>query len=232
MKPEEFPSGRAGQVVRSPAGYWGFVPGALPPQIDYSLSLIRLLSEARGLLGELAGLGRMLPNPHLLVGPAIRREAVLSSRIEGTEAGLEELFFFEADPEEPPRRPDVREVHNYVVALEYGLQRIETPPPVDAMTEALGQWERYIHTPDETPELVRLALIHYQFEAVHPFVDGNGRVGRLLINLLLSHWQMLPQPLLYLSAFFEEHRDEYYRSGSFCAACGSSPATRCAPPGG
>ncbi len=86
------------------------------------------------------------------------------------------------------------------------------PPPVDAMTEALGQWERYIHTPDETPELVRLALIHYQFEAIHPFVDGNGRVGRLLISLLLSHWQLLPQPLLYLSAFFEEHREEYYRT--------------------
>src|SRR5207237_1449145 len=73
------------------------------------------------------------------------------------------------------------------------------PPPVDAMTEALGQWERYIHTPEETPELVRLALIHYQFEAIHPFVDGNGRVGRLLISLLLSHWQILPHPLLYLS---------------------------------
>jgi Fic family protein len=261
MKPEEFPSRRAGQVVRSPAGYWAFVPRALPPRIDYSLSLIRLLSEARGILGELAGLGRMLPNPHLLVGPAIRREAVLSSRIEGTEAGLEDLYLFEADPAEPPRRPDVREVHNYVIALEYGLQRMETlpvslrlvreiheklmegvrggqalpgqfrttqnwigrpgclldeatyvPPPVDAMTEALGQWERYIHTPDETPELVRVALIHYQFEAIHPFVDGNGRVGRLLISLLLSHWDILPQPLLYLSAFFEEHRDEYYRA--------------------
>jgi Fic family protein len=151
MQPEEYPSRRAGQVVRSPAGYWAFVPNTLPPQIAYSLSLIRLLSEARGLLDELAGLGRMLPNPHLLVGPAIRREAVLSSRIEGTEAGLEELYLFEADPEEPPRRPDVREVHNYVTALEYGLQRIAFfEEHRDAYHRGLlrvsqhGEWERRI----------------------------------------------------------------------------------------
>lgn len=261
MTPEAFPSRRAGQVVRMPAGYWVFVPHPLPPTIDYTLPLIRLLAEARGALGELAGLGRMLPNPHLLVSPAIHREAVLSSRIEGTQADLEDLYLFEADPGETPRRSDVREVHNYVTALEYGLQRLEAlpislrllreiherlmagvrgghvapgqfrttqnwigrpgcllteatyvPPPVDSMTEALGHWEQYLHTPDETSELVRLALTHYQFEAIHPFVDGNGRLGRLLIGLLLCHWQLLPQPLLYLSAFFEAHRDEYYRS--------------------
>src|SRR5262249_13565863 len=85
------------------------------------------------------------------------------------------------------------------------------PPPVEYMKEALGNWERYIHEPAEAPEVIRLALLHYQFEAIHPFVDGNGRVGRLLISLLLCHWGLLSQPLLYLSAFFEEHRDDYYR---------------------
>lgn len=222
--------------------------------------MARLLAEAALALGELAGIGRMLPNPHHLVGPAVRREAVLSSRIEGTESGMEDLLFFEAEPHEPPGKPDVREVHNYVLALEYGLQRLETlpvslrlvrelhhrlldgvrgnhatpgefrttqnwigppgcnlheatyvPPPEDQLLEVLADWERYVHGEDDAHPLVRLAYIHYQFEAIHPFGDGNGRVGRLLISLLLVHWGLLPQPLLYLSAFFERYRDDYYR---------------------
>jgi Fic family protein len=260
MKREDFSSSRAGRVVRTPRSYSAFIPNRLPPTLEYSPRLIRRLSEADRLLGELAGLGRDLPNPYLLVNPAIHREAVLSSRIEGTDAELEDLYLFEVEPNEPPNKPDVREVHNYVVALEYGLKRLATlpvslrlvrelherlmsgvrgghatpgefrttqnwigppgcllneatflPPPPEELITALGEWEEYIHRSEEIPELVRLAMIHYQFEAIHPFVDGNGRVGRLLITLLLCHWELLPQPLLYLSAFFEEHGNEYYR---------------------
>jgi Fic family protein len=260
MKPEEFTSERAGKIFRTPRDYFAFVPYPLPPSITYSLELIRLLADAAGSLGELAGLGRMLANPYSLVNPALHQEAVLSSRIEGTLTEIEDLFIFEADPNEQPDKPDVREVHNYVVALEYGLQRLATlpvslrlvreiherlmagvrggqaipgefrttqnwigrpgallnsasfvPPPQEELQRVLGEWESYIHSEDETHPLIRLAFIHYQFEAIHPFVDGNGRVGRLLLILLLCHWGLLPQPLLYLSAFFERHRDDYYR---------------------
>lgn len=260
MKPDAFQSDRAGRVIKVATGYWAFVPQPLPPTLDYTPALLRLLTEAQHSLGELAGAGRFLDNPYLLVGPAMHREAVLSSRIEGTQSDLEDLFVFEADPDQPPERPDVREVSNYVLALEHGLRRLSdlpvsvrliremharlmegvrgqhalpgefrttqnwigppgrllteatfVPPPVEEMKEALGAWEKYLHSDDLTPPLVRLAFAHYQFEAIHPFVDGNGRIGRLLISLLLHHWELLPQPLLYLSAFFERHRGDYYR---------------------
>jgi Fic family protein len=232
------------------------------------------LSEADRALGELVGLGRTLPNPHLLIRPFVRREAVLSSRIEGTRASLSDLYAYEAAqpmggrqgavgsdaPPTPGELPaDVREVANYVRALEYGLERLaalplslrliremhgrllqgvrgETqtpgefrrsqnwigppgctpneatyvPPPVIEMTEGLDALEKFLHAPSRLPPLLRLGLIHYQFEAIHPFLDGNGRIGRLLITLLLCAWDLLPQPLLYLSAFFEAHRTEYY----------------------
>jgi Fic family protein len=203
---------------------------------------------------------RTLPNPHLLIAPFVRREAVLSSRIEGTQAGFSDLIFFEAAPSAKPPIEDVKEVANYVSALEHGLARLKdlpvslrliretherlmhgvrgasmtpgefrrsqnwigppgctladaafVPPPVAEMTQALSDFEKYLHEPPVLPPLVRLALIHYQFEAIHPFVDGNGRIGRLLITLLLCVEGLLPQPLLYLSAFFERHRQEYYR---------------------
>src|SRR5438046_775264 len=128
MQPADFVSTRGGRVIRTPRDYWAFLPHPLPPPIDYPLSLVRLLSEAERALGELAGVGRTIPNPYLLINPAIYREAVLSSRIEGTTADLEDLLIFEADPQEPPDMPDVREVHNYVVALRYGLERLETLP--------------------------------------------------------------------------------------------------------
>lgn len=215
-------------------------------------------------IGELAGIGHHLPNPQLLLRPFVRREAVLSSRIEGTQADIEDLYAFEAGQlplpgiaTTPPA--DVREVFNYVQALEHGLKRLQSfplslrlirelheqlmtgvrgeyatpghfrrsqnwigppgstlsdatfvPPPVEQMYEALNALELYLHEEDHTPPLIRLALIHYQFEAIHPFVDGNGRIGRLLISLLLVHWNVLPLPLLYLSAYFENHRQSYY----------------------
>jgi len=268
MNPDIFrnsPSGRVIQVGQGPAAYWACVPNPLPPPLSFDAPLIRQLSDADRALGELAGLGRSLPNPHLLIQPFIRREAVLSSRIEGTQADLADLYAFEAGQlplpgiKPAPPEDDVREVHNYVRALEYGLQRLNTlpvslrlirevherllqgvrgnqatpgefrhtqnwigpagcslndapfvPPPVEEMHAALNALEQYLHTEDNLPPLIRLALIHYQFEAVHPFIDGNGRIGRLLISLLSVHWDLLPSPLLYLSAFFEKHRQDYY----------------------
>jgi Fic family protein len=221
--------------------------------------LVRTLSEADRALGELAGLGHTMPNPHILIGPFLRQEAVLSSRIEGTVADLSDLYVYEAGPAAKSDDSDVREVHNYVAALEYGLERLDdlpislrlirelheflmqgvrgeratpgefrqvqnwigrrrcalpeadfVPPPVPEMHEALDALERYIHSEAVYPPLVRLALIHYQFETIHPFLDGNGRIGRLLITLLLASWKLLPVPLLYLSAYFERRRETYY----------------------
>lgn len=268
MNPELFrdsPSGRPIQVGQGEIAYWAFVPNSLPPTLVFDAGLIRLLSDADRALGELAGLGRALPNPHLLINPFIRREAVLSSRIEGTQTDLADLYAFEAGQlalpglKPTPAQADAREVLNYVRALEYGLERLSelpislrfiretharlmegvrgnqatpgefrrtqnwigapgctlndatyVPPPVVEMNAALDAFEKYLHSEDELPPLVRLALIHYQFEAIHPFIDGNGRIGRLLISLLLVHWNLLPLPLLYLSAFFEQHRQAYY----------------------
>jgi Fic family protein len=260
------PSGRLVKVGRGEAAYYAFIPHPLPPAIEWNVELVGVLSMADRAIGELAGLGRSLPNPHLLIGPFVRREAVLSSRIEGTQADLPHLYAYEAGQlalpgfEPPPLEADVREVINYVRALEYGLQRIQelpvslrllrelherllkgvrgeaatpgefrrtqnwigapgctlreaqfVPPPPDELLPALDAFEKYIHSDQETPLLIRLALLHYQFEAIHPFVDGNGRIGRLLISLLLVHWGLLPLPLLYLSAWFEKHRPQYYR---------------------
>ena len=260
VTPQNVQSTRAGEASRQATGYWAYVPKPLPPELAYSQPLIKLLDEAARALGELAGLGRTLPNPWFLVQPAVRREAVLSSRIEGTISTLGDLFRYEAEPQEMAHQADVKEVHNYVVALEHGLTRLATlplslrlirelherlmrgvrgdhalpgefrttqnwigppgamlaeatyvPPPVPQMHDALDAFERYLHADTDMPPLVRLAVIHVQFEMIHPFVDGNGRVRRLLIALLLVHWELLPQPLLYLSAFFDRYRDDYYR---------------------
>ncbi len=259
MNPEEFRASTSGKMIRTIEGYWAFGPNPLPPAIEYDREMVRLISEADRGLGRLAGIGQLLPNPHLLIAPYVRREAVLSSRIEGTQASLSDLLLFEAAEEEPPRTPDVQEVRNYVRAMEYGLKRLEklplslrlvreiharlmegvrgkkrspgefrqvqnwigppgcslaeatfVPPPVPEMYAALDEWEKFLHNAKDIPLLVQCALIHYQFEAIHPFVDGNGRVGRLLITFFLCERGELPQPLLYLSAFFEQHRAEYY----------------------
>jgi Fic family protein len=268
VNPDKFrnsPSGRVIQIGQGETAYWAFVPNPLPPPLTFDAALIRLLSDADRALGELAGLGRALSNPHLLINPFIRREAVLSSRIEGTQADLADLYAFEAGQlalpglKPAPAEADVREVFNYVRALEYGLERLSAlpvslrlirevharlmedvrgnqatpgefrrtqnwigapgctlndatfvPPPVDEMNAALDALEKYLHAEDDTPPLVRLAFIHYQFEAIHPFIDGNGRIGRLLISLLSVYWNLLPLPLLYLSAFFEQQRQDYY----------------------
>jgi Fic family protein len=262
MDSTRFRSPEAGRIIRTETGYQAFVPAPLPPAIAWSGALVLALSRADAALSELSGIGSQLPNPHLLIDPYVRREAVLSSRIEGTQASLSDLFLDEIDPERAETsRDDVREVRNYVTALEYGLARlgdlplsvrlireihellmegargghatpgeirrsqnwigppgstIETaeyvPPPPDEMREALSDWERFLHVRDAMPDLVQCALAHEQFEAIHPFLDGNGRIGRLLITLFLVERGRLPQPLLYLSAYFEANRTAYYDS--------------------
>ncbi|HRQ38181.1 MAG TPA: Fic family protein [Chloroflexota bacterium] len=260
MKPEDFQDNAPGYVIHHPSGYWAFVPAPLPPTLSWSAKLITTLSAADRSLGELAGLSNALPDPHLLIQPFMRREAVLSSRIEGTRASLTDLYAYEAVQLSLFEFPaDVQEVRNYVQTLAYGLERLATlpvslrlmrelherlmtgvrgeqwtpgefrrsqnwigppgstletatyiPPPVEQMHLALHDLETFIHATDNLPPLVKLGLVHYQFEAIHPFLDGNGRVGRLLMSLLLADWDLLPQPMLYLSAFFEEHRQAYY----------------------
>jgi len=248
-----------GKTIRSPGGYQAFVPDPLPPEIKWTPNLVRALSDADRLVGRLAGEGGRLPNPHLLMRPFVRREAVLSSRIEGTQATLGELLAAEAGAVVERSPEDLREVGNYVVALEHGLGRLnklplslrlvrelhekllervrgghatpgefrrsqnwigppgctlETatyiPPPPTEMVTCLGEWEKFLHD-TQLPPLLQIALVHYQFEAIHPFLDGNGRVGRLLITLFLVERSILPTPLLYLSAFFEATRQDYYQ---------------------
>jgi Fic family protein len=243
-----------------PTGHAAFIPANLPPALIYDNSLILSLSRADAALSELAGLGRYLPNPHLLIASYVRREAVLSSRIEGTKASLSDLLINEMEqPTQRTEDDDVREVRNYVAAMEHGLDRlrklplslrlvreiharlmkgvrgdfatpgefrrsqnwigpsgstIETapyvPPPPEHLDDLLGDWERFLHERDVFPDLVQCAIMHEQFEAIHPFLDGNGRLGRLLITLFLIDRGRMPQPLLYLSAYIEAHRQDYY----------------------
>ena len=252
-----FKKSPSGNLIKATGGYWAFVPGPLPPKLEWDDTLVSVMSRADIALGTLSGLGETLPNPHLLIYPFIRREAVLSSRIEGTQSSLSDLLLFEATQVE--KQSDVREVQNYVSAMEYGLKRLYelplslrfirelhgvlmegvrgqhatpgkfrqsqnwigspgavlneatyVPPPVPEMLDCLNQLEKFLHTETRLPPLVEAALVHYQFEAIHPFLDGNGRIGRLLVTLLLCQRNVLSKPLLYLSAFFEQHRPEYY----------------------
>jgi Fic family protein len=217
------------------------------------------LADAEAALGRLAGAGRLLPNPQLIVGPYLRREAVASTRIEGTQASLAEVF--DAEASDLPLGPDVEEVINYVQAMETGLQRLQwlpvstrliremhavilagvrgrerqpgelratqnwigapgatintatfVPPPPVELGALLDDLEAFVHEEPRMPPLVQAALLHYQFETIHPFLDGNGRLGRLLVVFFLVVRGRLPQPLLYLSPFFETRRDQYYRA--------------------
>lgn len=258
----QFHSSAAGRIVTTPEGYDAFVPAPLPPTLEYGQDLVLALSRADAALSELSIAGEQLPNPHLLIAPYLRQEAVLSSRIEGTRTTLSELLMDEVAAAPPERDPnDLREVRNYIDALEYGLARLSelplslrfvrelherlmqgvrgthatpgefrrsqnwigrpgstlatatyVPPPVIEMNAALADWELFLHDRTSLPDLVQCALIHEHFEAIHPFLDGNGRVGRLLITLFLTERGRLTQPLLYLSAYIEAHRNEYYEA--------------------
>jgi Fic family protein len=261
MRQEDFTRAAPGTLVQAPGAsgnYWAFVPNPLPPTFDLTIELVRILAEAHQALGELNGVGRMLPNPDLLIGPSVRCEAVASSRIEGTTTNFQQLLVYEADPTRPEDAADREEVSNYVRALKYGLERLNAlpvslrlmcevherlmagvrggdqrpgvfrdrqnmiarhgqtpaearfvPPPVPAMYQTLDQLEKFIAYPSGLPVLVELGLIHYQFETIHPFLDGNGRLGRLLISLLLCERRCLGHPLLYLSSYLERNRESY-----------------------
>lgn len=247
-----------GRFVRGSGGYTAFVPAPLPPPLAWDGELVAALSNADRAIGRLAGEGRRFPNPEIFIVPFLRREAVLSSRIEGTRTTLEELLAAQAGVQVGRGSEDLEEVENYVDALEYGLERLDTlplslrlireiherlmrgvrgdtatpgefrrsqnwigppgctlndasyvPPPVDELMGCLDALERFLHD-DRLPPLVHAGLAHAQFEAIHPFLDGNGRVGRLLISLLLVEREILPSPLLYLSAYFEASREDYY----------------------
>jgi Fic family protein len=260
MNPADFRDPRAGTIVQAAGGYAAFIPAPLPPAIAYDADLVLALSRADSALSELSGIGRQLPNPHLLIAPYVRREAVLSSRIEGTRASLSDLLLDEAE-DDRPADADVREVRNYVEAMEYGLERLRdlplslrlvselherlmrgtrgghatpgefrrsqnwigpagstpatapyVPPPPDRLMECLADWESFLHLRASLPDLIQCAVMHEQFEAIHPFLDGNGRLGRLLITLFLVERGRLAQPLLYLSAYIEAHRQDYYQA--------------------
>ena len=261
MKAEAFKSPETGKVVYGPSGYAAFVPASLPPAIQYDNNLVLALSRADTALSELSGLGRNLPNPHLLINPYMRREAVLSSRIEGTHTTLTGLLREEVAEEDAFRSKDadMREVRNYVTALEYGLRNLGqlslslrmvrelhrrllngvrgqqhrpgefrtvqncvgpagsdeftapyVPPPVEYLNACLNDWEQFAHQAGTVPDLIQCALLHEQFEAIHPFGDGNGRLGRLLIILFLMDRGRLAQPLLYPSDYIETHKETYY----------------------
>jgi Fic family protein len=252
---------RAGRYVNQLEGYRAFIPRPLPPvpPVDYDDEMLTLLSEADRALGRLDGSTDVLPNPDLFVFMYVRREAALSSQIEGTQASLIDLLEFEAQAAEPERPVDVEEIASYVAAMNYGLDRLQelpvslrlireiherllsgvrgsertpgefrrsqnwigppgctlaqatyVPPPVEEMKNALGKWEAFIHDQQPMPTLIRVGLAHAQFETIHPFLDGNGRVGRLLITFLLVENRILARPLLYLSHFFKQHRQRYY----------------------
>ena len=258
MRPEDFTANAPGRVVRSTLGHWVYEPDPLPPEFAYTRELAAVLSRADHALGGLGGLGRFLPNPDLLIRPFIRREAVLSSRIEGTVTRLDQLLLFEAASDPAEAGDDMAEVLNYVAALDFGLEQLAAgvpiglwllrgihqrlmsgvrgeskrpgefrecsvligrthryedarfvPPGYQSVEPMMRELERYLRDPGESTVVVQIALAHYQFEAIHPFMDGNGRLGRLLITLLLCERGVLPRPLLYLSAYLEAHSTEY-----------------------
>ena len=259
MNKDDFHAPQVGKVVYTPWEYWAFIPTPLPPDILYDPHLVLALSRADAALSELSGLGRHVINPHLLIASYIRKEAVLSSRIEGTRAGIADLLINDLETSDSSSSADLKEVQNYVTALEYGIERLNSlplslrlvreiharlmegvrggnatpgefrhsqnwigpagstlaeapyvPPPADEMMDCLAKWELFLQDHGNIPELIQCALLHEQFEAIHPFLDGNGRVGRLLITLFLIERGRLSQPLLYLSAYIEARRQEYY----------------------
>lgn len=256
-----FPKDRAGGFITQPEGYASFVPKPLPPDppLELDSDLLRLLEESVGELGRLDGVAKVIPDPDFFVSMYVRREAVLSSQIEGTQSTLEDLLELELESDRKDRSSDAYEIVNYVHAMNFGLDRIKElplslrlireihkellrdgrgsnatpgefrrtqnwigpegaglkqatfiPPSVSDMKRALHDFELYLHAEDSYSTLIDVGLTHAQFETIHPFLDGNGRVGRLLNIFLLVHQGILRKPLLYLSYYFKLHRTEYY----------------------
>jgi Fic family protein len=242
-----------------------FIPVTLPPAkpvLELRGDSDDLLRAAEEALGRLELAGEMVPSVDWFIYGFVRKEAVVSSQIEGTQATLVDLLEFEAQGAEPTGPDaDVREVCNYLEALDFARNQLTTegglplsmrllnqthallmqgvrgadrlpgevrrsqnwiggtrpgnaafvPPPPHVLPELLTEFEKYMHVSNDLPELVRAGLLHVQFETIHPYLDGNGRIGRLLVTLLLEQWGLLSRPLLYLSLYFKRHRDEYYR---------------------
>ena len=255
-------SQRAGRYVRQSGGYKAFIPAPLPPSPPVNLTgdLQTLLADANLALGRLDGSIQTLPNPDLFVFMYVRKEAVLSSQIEGTQSSLQDLLAAEAKILDPAdARSDVDEVVNYVRAMNFGLARLSelpvsvrlireihtklvagargahrtpgelrrtqnwigpagsnlaeasfVPPPPQEVPEQLSGLEHFLHSDHSLPLLISIGLAHSQFETIHPFLDGNGRIGRLLITFLLCEGKVLHKPVLYLSHYFKRHRSDYY----------------------
>ncbi len=252
---------RAGRYVQQPTGYRAFMPAVLPPDPPVRLQgeLQSLLSIADRALGRLDGSIHTLPHPDLFVAMYVRKEAVLSSQIEGTQSSLQDVLAAEAKVLDAHRPSDVDEVFNYIAAMNHGLDRLPTlpvsvrlireiherllqgvrgnhltpgqlrtsqnwigphgctlneatfvPPPPHEVPKLLSDLERFLHADTDLPLLIKIGLAHAQFETIHPFLDGNGRVGRLLITFLLCEKKVLVKPVLYLSWYFKRHRQEYY----------------------
>lgn len=252
---------RAGKYVKQLAGYQAFIPNPLPPDPPLELDdeLLALLSVADQSVGRLDSVSDMLPNSDLFVSMYVRKEAVLSSQIEGTQATLVDVLEYEANFGHNQLILDVLETINYVNALNEGLKRLEelplsnrlfreihgilmqrvrgqekspgyfretqnwigppgctlgnatyVPPPPHEMTVAMGELESFLNAQTSMPLLIKCGLAHGQFEMIHPFLDGNGRLGRLLITFLLCEKKVLTRPLLYLSSYFRQHQAEYY----------------------
>ena len=252
---------RAGQYVQQIEGYKAFIPNKLPPtpEILMDQEMWNLLSQADRALGRLDGATDALPNPDLFVFMYVRKEAVLSSQIEGTQASLIDVLEFESQALEPENPQEVAEVVNYIAAINYGLERLKNlpvslrlireihqelmkevrgaelnpgefrrsqnwigaggcslaeatyvPPPPHEMLKSLDNLEKFLHDSQPMPTLIKVGLAHAQFETIHPFLDGNGRTGRLLITFLLCQQNILQRPLLYISYYFKKYRAEYY----------------------
>jgi cell filamentation protein, protein adenylyltransferase len=259
MKLERYRSTPLGEARLTPGrhGYVAYFPAPIPRELSLPASTVRLLGDAEGALGQLAGVDRLVPNPDLLLRPYLLREALSSTRIEGTRASMAEVF--ESDAAGGAPNADVEEVVNYVAAMRWGLKRLDTlpistrllcemhrrlmdgvrgrelapgelrksqnwigapgstvetaqfvPPPPGELGKLLADWERFAHEEPAMPLLVQNALLHSQFETIHPFLDGNGRLGRLLLVFFLVARDRIATPLLYLSAYLERHRQDYY----------------------
>lgn len=255
-------SNRAGAIMNTPTGYSAFIPAKLPPNppIVIDAEMQNLLSLADRKLGRLDGITQILPNPELFVAMYVKKEAVLSAQIEGTQASLVDVLNASPENEASDKaHNDVREVVNYVNAIYWGIENLDklplslrlirniheillkdvrgsnkspgefrksqnwigaqgctlatatfVPPTVEEMEVAMADLEKFIYEDDNIPALIKIALIHAQFETIHPFLDGNGRMGRLLITFWLCQQKILDQPLLYLSYYFKQNRLEYY----------------------
>ena len=261
MELARYPATPFGEARRTPGrhGYVAYFPASIPRALELPAPSVNLLADAEGALGQLAAVGRLVPNPDLLIRPYLLREAVSSTRIEGTQATIGDVL--DADATGATVNADIEKVVNYVAAMRWGLEQLDrlplsarllrelhsrlmagvrgrelspgslrttqnwigppgsaiesapfVPPPPEDLAGLLGDWERFAHEDPEMPLLVQDALLHAQFETIHPFLDGNGRLGRLILVFVLVARDRLPAPLLYLSAYLEQNRASYYES--------------------